>query len=45
MFNLDFKPQFYTYPLTTEEYARIKLRNREVKVEINKLERELQEIG
>ena len=37
MFNLDFKPQFYSYPLTTEEYARIQLRNRDIQKELAKL--------
>jgi hypothetical protein len=38
MFNLDFKPQFYSYPLSKEEYAKIKLRNRDLLDKINKLE-------
>ena len=37
MFNLDFKPQYYSYPLNTEEYSRLKLRNREIEMQIGKL--------
>jgi hypothetical protein len=45
MFLLDFKPQFYSYPLDDREYARIKVRALEVQAELARLESEANQIS
>lgn len=32
MFIIDFKPRFYSYPLTPQEYSRIVLREKELRI-------------
>lgn len=41
MFTIDFKPRFYTYPLTAQEYSRIMIRSVEIKAEIDKIYQEI----
>jgi hypothetical protein len=41
MFAIDFKPRFYSYPLTSEEFARIVSRQKEIMGQLQKLHKEL----